>query len=119
LHGSRRGPREPLVYRIDQTEPVLRIPTDGDLWVSRWGEYAVIIDRSRDVVRFGLAEVLESVFDDEPIVDYDPEDDHLAVEARCVRFVFKGRRMRLPLKSFLDWWTRSASSTDGGAVEPI
>lgn len=90
----------------DDPEPktYVDVPTDGDLWVSRWGEYAVIIDRSKEIIRYGLSEALEAIFDDEPILDFDTENDHLVVEARAVRFLFKDRVRRMPLKQFLEWW---------------
>lgn len=81
----------------DDPEPktYVDVPTDGDLWVSRWGEYAVIIDRSKEIIRYGLSEAPEAIFGDEPILDFDAEDDHLAVEDRV---------RRMSLKQFLDWW---------------
>jgi hypothetical protein len=60
--------------------------------------------------RYGLSEVPEAIFDDEPIVDFDTENDHLVVEARCVRVLFKDRMRRIPLKRFLVWWHSCSGS---------
>jgi hypothetical protein len=58
-----------------------------------------------DGVQSASKSILESPFNEDNIREYETYDDDLVViaEARCVRFFFKARMRRLPLKSFLDW----------------